>query len=208
MENSKAFYPAIIPEPRTILGLRLRALSLGHILLLNRIESPFFTEGKIGIADLATAILICSMSYQEGLRVIEDPKLDLFMRKWHARLSGMDRLLVRLGFKKPNAIDYQEKISSFFEYLETGTKSPTYSSRINESPGMECPSYQVVRVTLMRDLGISDSEIMDRPWVLCIWDFITLKALSGDVKMVSGDAINDALEFANRLQEKLNGCRS
>jgi len=47
------FYSVAIPEQRQILGLKLRPLSLGHVIILHRIESAFLCEGIPDYQELA-----------------------------------------------------------------------------------------------------------------------------------------------------------
>jgi len=202
------FYLAAIPEPRTILGLKLRPLSLGHIILLNRVGSPFFTEGEPSFADLATAVLICSLPYKEGLDVLNDPGIDSFMSKWHNRITGSDSVLVRLGFKKPQLIDFPAKFKAFSDYISEHTKTPFYRYEPGDFRPMDCPYSQVIKITLMRDLNITEAELLDRSWLMCLWDFVTLKAMAGHVIMGGEEEIKEAQDVANRLAElfaKKNG---
>jgi SepF-like predicted cell division protein (DUF552 family) len=44
---------------------------------------------------------------------------------------------------------------------------------------------------------------MDRPWAVCLWDFVTLRALAGQIQMVDSDEIQKAKEAGERLAEAL-----
>jgi hypothetical protein len=140
------------------------------------------------------------MTYEEGVKVLEDPDIDRFMQAWHDRITGNDRWLVRIGLKPVMVLDFREKMKAFADYLEEHSRSPHYSYTPGDFRQMDCPNVQIVRVTLMRDLHLSDSEVMDRPWVMCLWDYITLKALAGQVAICNKDEISEAQEVANRLQ--------
>lgn len=152
--------------------------------------------------DLALSVLICALSYKEGLELFNDKELPRFFVRWHNKLSG-ESLLTRLGFRKPKSIDYVAHANAFGEYVKRGSKIPNYSYNPSDFKQMECPSVQIVKTTLMRDMGFSESELLDRAWGLCLWDFVTLRALEGQVAMVDSDALTDALAVANALAEKL-----
>lgn len=197
------FYLAAIPEPRTILGLRLRPLSLGHIILLHRIESSYVCGGLAGFDDLSLSVLICASTYEEGLEHLNNPDLPREMRRWADKLTGMDRLSVRLGFRKPTPIDFDAKHAAFSGYIVNGSKVPNYHFNPGDFEEVGCPNVQLVKAGLMRDMKFTESEIMNRSWALCLWDHVTLKAMAGSVKMYKEDTIEDARKLANELAEKI-----
>ncbi len=53
----------------------------------------------------------------------------------------------------------------------------------------------------MRDMHFTEAEIMDRSWALCLWDFVTLRALKGEVSMVAKEEIDKAYEVGKNLME-------
>jgi len=85
------FYSVAIPEPTTILGLRLRPFSLGHVLLLHRVKSSFVTEGEPQtLDDIALSVLLCALSYDDGCALLNRSKrsLDRLFIRWHRKLVG------------------------------------------------------------------------------------------------------------------------
>ena len=199
------FYLAAIPEPRTILGLRLRPLSLGHIILLYRLESVFVCGGIPTFSDLALSVLICASTYKEGLSYLENPDLSSELRRWADKLTGLNTFLVRIGIRKPTPINLEEKSAALSEYIAEASKVPNYHFNPSDFTEISCPSAQIVKVTLMREMKFSEEEILDRSWALCLWDFVTLKAINGSVKMLNQGSIDDALKVANEVAAKLNG---
>lgn len=199
------FYLAAVPEPRTILGLRLRPFSLGHVLLLHRVKSAFLvhTEGAPTYEDLALSVLICSQTYEENLETFNDPSLPEFMRRWHDRITGADSIWCKLGFRKARLIDLAQKCSEFTDYIRDGSRIPDYDFNPGDFQEMACPSVEIIKVTLMRDMHFSEREIMDRPWALCLWDHVVLKALDNQVRMFGKEAKEDALEAARALAESI-----
>lgn len=196
------FFAAAIQEPTTILGVRLRPFSLGHLIILQRLKSAFVTDGEeMTIHDLALSVLVCSLPYTEGCALFNRTDLPKFFLNWHSQLIGGWR--ARWGFRKPIVIDYPKKVREFSDYLSRGSQVPCYSYDPGKFSAMECPSVQIVKVTLMRDMHIPEAELMDRPWAICLWDFVTLRALAGQVDMVNSDAIKTAQESGERLAESL-----
>lgn len=198
------FYSVAIPEPTTILGVRLRPLSVGHLLILHRLKSSFVTTGEeFTPHDLALSVLVCSMTYKEALRFINKSHRLLF-KFWHWKLARPS-ILQKLGLRPPTPIDIPQKSAEFVRYLSAHSTTPYYQFDANSAKPVHCPQVQIVRVSVMQAFGLSDDEIMDRSWALCIWDHITLKALAGHVTLTDRDETMEALERANRLFAKYNG---
>ena len=193
------FFIASIPEPVRILGLNLRPYSLGHVVLLNRIGSAFVTGEKPTFEDLAASVLICALTYKEGLSSLHDSQADRdkFMRLWYRRLTGGG------WFRKKKPLQFQRSRAAFRDYLGESSKIPYYTYDPGEMREIRCPQVQVVKVALMSQMHFSEDEIMDRSWALCMSDFVILRALRGEVTLTDRDAIAEAQEFANRLAENL-----
>lgn len=203
-----AFYEVCIPEPTSILGIRLRPLSLGHLVILHRLKSAFVTPDlEVSPHDLALSVLICAGTYEEGLRLFDDPPPPWQFRLWFWKLSR-PTWLQKIGIRKPSPVNLAEKYQAFLAYLQRGMEGPYYSYDVAEAVEMDCPSLQIVRVSLMQAFGLSDSEVMNRPWSLCKWDHVTLKAIAGQLKMTNRDEIAEAQEIANRLFANLNKDRN
>jgi len=195
------FYSVAIPEQRQILGLKLRPLSLGHVIILHRIESAFVCEGIPDYQELAIAALICSLSYEDGLQALADADTPRVLKLLGERITGVNEWRVRLGLRKPRVIDLEANIKAFTDYIQEGSRIPHYSYTPGDFKQMDCPSVQIIKVALMRDLKFTESEILNRSWALCLWDHVTLKAMSGQVSMVDRSEVENAQATAERLAE-------
>lgn len=201
------FYLAAVPEPVTLLGLRLRPFSLGHNLLLHRIESAFVVGGKVGYDDLAASVLICAQTYREAVACFDDPKLRRFMLKWHRKLTGdvWWRRALRLTVRP---VDLKAKSEAFTKYIEDGSRMPYYdvpADRVGES---QIESIHAVQLALMAKTTLTEAELMDRPWGRCLFDYIGLQAMEDKCTIRDKAAVADALEVANRVAAKLNQKRN
>lgn len=199
---SHAFYQAAIPDAWEILGVKLKPFSLGHVVLLHRIDSPFVNGTISGIPtfdDLALSVLICSEDYQTSLQCLDYPFLSRVLRRWADQLTGMNHWWVRAGLRKAKTIDFVQTAVEFTNYIREHSKIPDYDFNPADFREMHCPEVQVVKVTLMREMGFSESEIMDRGWGHCLWDYVTLRALDGKVKMIDAEVKKEALNTANDL---------
>jgi hypothetical protein len=200
------FYVATVPEPRHVLGLRLRPLSIGHIILLHRIESAYVCpEANQADAwtELAMAVAICSQTYSEALRTLEDQAgTAKAMAVWAARLTRntwRDRVLGR----KVQPIDITAQSQAFEAYIREHSKVPHYSYDANDVREVACPHVQMVKASLQRAFGFSDEVMMDRSWAVSLWDYVTLKALDGHIQMTDRSAIEEAQAVAEALAAKL-----
>ncbi len=198
-----SFYLASIPRPPKVLGLQLKPFALGHVILLNFIESAFVTGGVPDYSDLAISTLLCASTYEEGCSHLFNPDTERSMRVWAEKLTGMNRLSVRLGIVKPRTIDLVKEVSKFLEYYQESTQSRSYEYKEEDFSTVECQQVQIVKLSLMRDLHISEKDIMDRPWALCMDDYITLRALNGHVRLVDKEGREKALAAANELAERI-----
>ena len=195
------FYSVAVPEHRQILGLPLRPLSLGHLILLHRVKSAFICEGTVNYQELAIAALICSLSYEDGLAALKDCDTPKLLKRLGERITGIRDWRVRLGFRKARVIDLPANVAAFFSYLKDNSSIPHYSYTPGDFKTVDCPQVQIVKVTLMRDLHFSDTEILNRSWAMCLWDYVTLRALKGEVSLVARDEINQAAEVGKNLME-------
>jgi len=100
-------------RPGKVLRKKLRDFSLGHAYLLEALESPFMVGGKVGLGDLAVAVLICSKSFQDARRFLMLPP-PLLVKKaerfgWRCRLFG---------------VKLDDEMEGFKEYITAYTETP------------------------------------------------------------------------------------
>lgn len=194
--NDGKYYLAAIPEPHTILGLRLKPFSAGHILLLHRTENAFVTNEDVNDeqleAHLATAIFICAHDFAGGLASLDSKATLAFMTRWKRKIG---------------AFNLAEKVKAFTAYLQQGSTVPSYLSKHDSVGGrIDLPTVQLVKVTLLKAFGgMTEAEFLNRPWGLSLWDFVTIKATEGAVDVVDSDAIANAQAVADEMQARLNG---
>ena len=193
------FYSVAIPEQRQLLGLPLRPLSLGHLILLHRVQSAFVCEGVPDYQELAIAALICSLTYEDGIAAIKDPSTPKLLKRLGERITGIRDWRVRFGLRKARVIDLPANVAAFSSYLKDHSSIPHYYYTPGDFKTVDCPQVQIVKVTLMRDLHLSDTEILNRSWAMCLWDYVTLRALKGELSIVAKDEIDNASAIAENL---------
>jgi len=181
---------AVVPKPHTALGMRLRPLSIGHILLMQWQGLSYVQEkpGRATMDDLISACLICSMrfsEYQEFLR--RDDLEDELKRRGRGFQIG----------------DLGMKHRIFDEYLTEGTESPEVeipdevsSSLLSGSPWLQC-----LRVCLMAKLHVASAETFDYPYRLALWDCFGLRESEGKLHIVGSDESDEQADTISALRE-------
>ena len=80
-------------KPGKVLRKRLRDFSLGHAYLLEALESPFMVGGKVGLGDLAVAVLVCSKTFAKAREflMLPPPSIVKHAERWGfwCRLLGV-----------------------------------------------------------------------------------------------------------------------
>jgi len=198
------YYSAVLPETRTVLGMRLRPLSLGHLVLLKRIGSPFANGEIPTLESLATAVMICASTFREALDYFDDPKLSSVMFRWHERITGNDRWLVRLGLRRVKTVDFIAEAAAFFAYLQEHQTMPKYASSDSDFRPIGYAFEQMIKVRLMRDLHFSEAELFDRSWLLCLWDYAALLDMENAIHIVGekeSQHIKETFEHVDRIEQ-------
>lgn len=205
------FFQAALPEPHTVLGLRLRPFSPGCIYLLSFLENNFVAtpdadtglRPATGADDLFTGVWLCSEQFSPDYERA---------RAWLQRLPEWRDAMaewVRQYQQKFGAINFQKKCQAFARYIDAGSRGPRHraieSGTMSQPLTLMLPLVQIVKVDLLKNrLCASEAEFMDRPWSACLWDWFTLKGLSGKCEIFDESKIDDAYEFAKNLWHELN----
>jgi len=189
MNQALEYFKAAVPDPWTILGLNLRPFSAGHLILLHRIESAFVAGGPINLDDLALSVLICSKTFEDGCALFNDLELNTFLVQWHEKLV------------EGGGLDFEEKVARFTEYMAEGQKCPGYIYKDGASEIGDVPTVQFVKAFVMSRMTMTESEFLNRPWALSVWDFLTLQAQGGSVRLCGSETVDDALDVAGKLAQ-------
>lgn len=169
------FYRAALPEPFTILGVRLRPFSLGHAILFTRFDVQFLQDDARPLeSDFILGLILCACRYEQAVEVFEDPDFDKTVRKWRRKTKG---------------VDLDKAISLFYDYLNVHIGFlPFFCRPDGISATIEAPFEQVVRVTLMSKMHRTETDVMNMPYGLAVWDYVTLKAIEGNITILDRPA--------------------
>lgn len=207
--KEREIFEKLTPEPTTLLGLKLLPFSLGHLLLLHRVESAFVMGGRPEYEDLALAVFICSRTYEDALSGFSDPTLPEQMEQWAHMVSGEKWSAKRKRWEgKGTPIDLDAKCLAFNDYLhrhnlvlEEG--KDFIFGEAGSGRKIALPFAHVVRVKLQSRMRFSDAEIFNRAWALCLLDYYALADLDGAIALTDGESIKRALKEAQQAADKV-----
>ena len=164
------FLETAVPEPMVLLGRKLKPLTIGHLLLLERFDCLPTHERD----QLVLAILIASHNHDEVLPLFEDRFWDLRMRVWRWRLGKFD---------------WMEKFQLWDDYFQRSMATPCAISKKDSDAlsNSATPFLQHLKCTLQAKLGYSPTEVLNTPYSQAIWDYYTFHEMEGSVDIADAE---------------------
>lgn len=179
MSNAASYSQAAYPEPYTILGIRLKPLSLQHYHLMARHSVAFVSDGpsEATFADLLLGVIICSKHWEEGEfeHYVESGECQSESSAW--------------GEKFPlGSFDEKEKIKLFADYISEGSRIPKYWE---ENTGKTSGAHwsQSVLLTLTGQLGYTRKEALHCPLSQALADYFKHAENQGLIRLMTDDEI-------------------
>ena len=175
MNPAADYFTATMPEPWQILGLRLRAFSLGHYKLLRRFECAFVsdTEKSATLSDLTLGVLCCSMTPKEFATFVESPTFAEDCKEWG---------------NKVGIFDIPEKAQLFTDYIAAHSVVPKYWEE--EKTGASGAHWaQCLEVTLRGKLGWTSDEIDSEPLSKAFADYFKHAENEGSIKLMTPEEV-------------------
>jgi hypothetical protein len=183
-----------------ILGLRLRPLALGHVILLKGYDCAFTADEarQATIEDLILGLVVCSQTVEDATALLDgldDPV------PWYSRLNRSQKELrrwgrtVRRAIKRDKAFSVFERFSMFQRYIEEGSKLPRFWVLKEETGPVTAPWYQNVKLSLMSQLGYTESQALNIPLRVAFQDYFRHAESCGTLRLYSDqeNALEDAL---------------
>ena len=183
---------SIIPEPVTILGQDLRPFSLGHYLLLTRLDCAFVSEDKEPLlGDLLLGLLVCGNTFEGAQELLRRGERGEDIKAWAENVGEFEA---------------DEKAKLFAEYINAALAMPKFWVKPGESSGGEkagAPWPQAMRVKLISEGGFTPTAVMNQPLGQTWWDYLTLNELKGALK-INDDTTSELLRRHREAQEGIN----
>jgi hypothetical protein len=187
------------PDTFRVGEMVLRQMTLGHALMLERLESPFApwrpVTARIGAGGIALFVEVMTRGWRDAARSLNR---DGWWRRRRAR-----RLAVRV-LSDPRASATVEK------YLAAQVNVPnaTHWQRDDMEPSGAEMTHSLM-VVLMGQLGHTREEAMDTPLRLALWDQMALQEQNGTVSLESdGSPKVEAKQRAIRSLEARLRCQT
>jgi len=176
---------ALFPDRYCVAGVWLKHYCIGHVLLLEKINSPFVnsgTEPKLG--DLRIALAICKRDYTSAV-------------SWLQRSSSRWGMPIR--FCTPQR--FVKGVAQFADYVNKSFTHPVcWQGASGRKMGM--PFFQSVKLTLLM-LGKTETEALSCPLSLALWDYTGYWELRDRMQIV-GSEDREAMKMAKMLAERRN----
>lgn len=164
------FAEALLPDTHVVLGVKLRPLSVGHVLMLVRLGSPLVGIGnrKPDPADIALAVLVCSMDWRTLKRRVGG---------WGFRA----RLAILTCFAAVRILP----IVQWQKYFADGTKRPKSWSVGGKGKTGGLPFWVWVFTTVAREYRYAEDDAMDMPCAFAIWLATVAVERAGQIELAS-----------------------
>jgi hypothetical protein len=165
---------AVFPSRTTIAGVRLLPLTIGHVLLLHALESPFVVPkgaSKARRGDLALALLVLSRPAAKAAQLVDSWRgvLLLHWLSWRVTLAPFF-IPARLELAK---------------WLASQTTGPMVWMPESGGRSLNAPLWLQVQSTLMGCLGKSEAEALATPVTVALWQFSAWWELNERVEFAS-----------------------
>jgi len=195
------FLTALIPDPAWCLGVRLRPFSLGHLVLLRRIDSPFVSrEAKqVELGDLILAVILCADTFAAGVEFLGDMS---------TQSEANQKTLEEWGTKAAK-LDLNVEVTEFMAYIRAADQMPQYFTQSgSESQPIGSPFWQIVYLNLHKLTNLIDVEIWNQPLGKTYCDYIAIREQEQVLRVKTDeDAEVDRIArefYAARAAEALN----
>lgn len=165
---AECFAAACAPGNVKILGVRIRPLTLGHVVLLSRVGNSLAVGGRESFDDLVSAVQICSRNWTDGLALIRRPPSQFRLRWWQrwCRLAN--------GLKTGNfgPLTYAPRqwvlLKKWFASQIDPQNWPTFASEAKAPRGIPTTPHEAFTLAgMMAEFSLTMEQAMDMPYALC-----------------------------------------
>ncbi len=183
----EAFKLMLEPRRHRCLGARLEPLTVGHIFLLRRLESPFISQQPITAVRLFEAVFVCCQSHQ---------KAEVNMQRWWAGL------VLWCWGRLHRKTDMNAEAEKFEVYLTENFSVARIKPQKNRSTTEAGAPWELrILIALMFQFHWSEETALDCPLVKANALLAAHAEARGDLELWT-DRERDFWEFA-RQQDQL-----
>ena len=181
-------------QPRyVVMGWRLRAYTVGHAILFDRLGVQ--ASGITTAGEVALAAWICSQDSEKAERRLNGRHADWWFR-WI--------VWTRAAWMR-DAKEIAKAVEVFSSYLDDQTRVPATVAKAEGSPS-GVPFCQRLRAVLLSRLNYAPDAVGRTPYLRALWDYIAWAEMEGAITVppdvddeTEADLIRRGEEFAARL---------
>lgn len=166
-----AFKLALDRTPRRCLGLDLQPLTLGHLFLLQRFQSPFIQGGDVALGDVLLAAFICAQPHRNSGRDLDRWWTKHWLRFWVWR---------------SRKLNWAVQADEFDQYLSDNLPRLEYWKKGDGKPAGSPYCFFLLAMAMAR-LHLNRDEALDMPVAELICLLASAAEVEGDVQLCSDD---------------------
>jgi hypothetical protein len=201
-------------DPTYILGLRMIPLSLGHILLFQRLDLPFYNQyndNQISPEDLIIGTLICSMTYKEFMEMANTKVVSFwsieniksFGRAYYysskyGYIGWQVRRWSNTVSKHKNNVNLFFENNKFINYLTTKDKEPMILNINDEQKTSQSPWVLNLLNVLISNLHYSYEDALEIPYLRALWEYFKYCESQGAIEFVNVESL-EASGLINKI---------
>ena len=190
-DSTKYHYADSIITPKHICcGVILRSLCIGHLILLDAINSPVLSEAETDIRFemFIVSVLICGMKYEDGLNFIQSMLDDTHEYKEQLKLFRK-KFIKDMRTKEWFSLKVENLI--FNDYLSFYIKSmPSYETMMDNKQLPSGLDWKCSLINLIQKYkGISESEALNMSLRKLYYDWSSILESEGAIRVTSTDDI-------------------
>ena len=187
-------YPQTIFPAATRVGpFRLQPLTLGHELLLQRIESPLAIgnedAAQASVGAVALAFLVCASPWRHSARALGSWRWRWRLR-WHGSRIAMEVETWCLAF-----LGYRNACWSGPELTEVDG---------DDGDDAGSPRLALIKVGAQDSLRLTEDQVLDRPIGLLLWEMAAASERRGKCKVKRTEHTSESrfVAYARRVAEE------
>lgn len=179
-----------MPNPVRVLGVDLLPLTIGHALLLQRINSKFAPflqlepDEVIGVGDIFEALYVMSRPAEVAAAGLRSRGYRVLVHWWALRYW------IAITFHPWKALAAPTAAAAIARHVRTSCTGPSVFPKRSDSAGLQAPYLAILEVILRRRMHIDDPKSV--PVRVAQWLMSVDCEMEGTVEF-RGDAIPDRL---------------
>lgn len=165
---TECFAAVCAPGTVKILGVRIRPLTLGHVVLLSRIGNSLAVGGVESFDDLVSGVQILSRDWRDGCSLLDRPRSTIKLRGWQL-LCRLRNGIATGDFTPLAYAPKQWRLLKIWFRNQTDLNNwPTFASKSDKvGNSTSTPSEALILAGMMAEFSMTFDQVMNTPYALC-----------------------------------------